>query len=487
VSAYFYGATHERDAYLLALAVPTYFSAVMSGVLSMVFIPIFIDYHKKNPQQAWRIASTLINLIGLLSVFITIACFLFSRQVVGFLAPNYNAYQTKMTIDLLHILIPVVMFSTINIFFSSLYYAEFRFIRAALVPIVSAVIMVTCNVAFNSLIGIKSLAFGSLAGSAVGMLILLPGMLGKGRYTFCLDIREEGLRRLFWAALPLFIVSLLYNFNTPFQRMIAANLSTGSISFMAYATQIVVILTSLTSSGITTTVFPMISHSWAEKDIAATGRHLAMGIRLVLLISMPITAGALIFGSTFVSLLFERGAFDHKATLAVTQCLVLLMGSFVAGGLNNILSKVFYTANKTLFFAIYNVFETLAYMGLAWMLSRWFSFRGLAMAASIRDIIGLMACLFVVSQTVKGIAWLDTLKDIFKIAASTLILLLMFIILNYWFAARMPGVALLALAVCLSVALYSTLTIYVFRIEDARHLLRKVAVKIPFLNFLQYE
>jgi putative peptidoglycan lipid II flippase len=485
VSAFFYGATPARDAYLLAIVVPNYLSSVVSGILSFVFIPIFIDYHIKDAQRAWRIASSLINLVTVAMVLVALAGFCWPLRLVGLLAPGYGVAEAQTAAHLLRILLPSVIFTSLVGVFCSLSYAEHRFVLPALATIVATLVTLLVNITLNHALGIKSLAFGFTCGSAISMLILLPGMLRQGRWTFSLNLRDEGLHRMFRASLPLCLASLLYRFNTGFERMLASHLPAGSISFMGYATQIAMVLSTLTSGGIATTVFPLISRTWAEKDMVATRKYFALGIRTILLVSLPIAAAAVVLGSTFVALLLERGAFQHEATAAVTQCLVLLMGSYIFGSLGNVVAKGFYVAQKTTFLAVYNILETTFYVGLAWFLSRLLSYRGLALAASLRNTFSLCLYIFLVRRIFQGINGRALLRDSFKISAASLVLLLVFFLLNHWLAGIVDGIALLALAAAVGGVLYFLLTIHVFQIKDAVELLVKLKASMTFARFLK--
>ena len=338
--------------------------------------------------------------------------------------------------------------------------------------------IIAINEILNPYLGISSLAVDTLLGSAVPVIMLFPVMYNNKHYSFIIDHREKGLTRIFRAGLPLFAVSLIYKLNFGFERIIGTNLPAGSISSLAYATQITAMMTTITSSGIATTIFPAISQSWAKKDSVAINNHLALGVRMVLMISLPITAGILVFRDTLLRVIFERGAFDHKASIAVGQCLVLLLGSFIAGGINVIVSKIFYVGRSTSIFAIYNIFETILYMTMAWFLSQSYSLWGLALASSIRDIVGLIVCVFLVKRFIINVELRCINIETYKIFGSSFILFVAYSLLNYLCKNYLSGIMLLSLAILFGGLLYGFLTIYIFKVQDAEKIFYKVLVKI---------
>ena len=62
VIAHMFGATVETDAFLVAFIVPGIFAGVVASTIPVAFIPVFTKYRiEQGEEDAWRIASTLIN------------------------------------------------------------------------------------------------------------------------------------------------------------------------------------------------------------------------------------------------------------------------------------------------------------------------------------------------------------------------------------------------------------------------------------------
>src|SRR5690242_16182438 len=58
-----FGAKVELDAYFAAITLPTYFSAVLLGGLSYVFVPLFVGHRTSGSEaQAWKIADNIVTL-----------------------------------------------------------------------------------------------------------------------------------------------------------------------------------------------------------------------------------------------------------------------------------------------------------------------------------------------------------------------------------------------------------------------------------------
>lgn len=400
-----FGTTMERDAYFVAIVIPGYITAVLLGSLTVTFVPIFIGYEtKKSKAEAWKIASIITNLTFLVLFGISFFGVVFARQLISVTAPGFKGDQLSYTVSLLRIILPAVIFSGLTNLLSSIYYAEHRFLRPAIVPVVNTVLMLLSVVLLNHWWGIKSLAFGYVIGAIASFIILTPVLFTHGRYQLCFDLRNDGVRQVIRVMAPLVLAYLFYKAGTVFQRMIASTLPTGSISYLGYATRITSILGGITTAGIATTLFPVMARSWAENDLAKVREYFAKGVRIIMLVTFPILTVFFVLGVPIIQILFERGKFDHNATLAVASVmLILLAGPFVCGGLGAVVWKGFYLSQKTTLVFLLGITHTGIYLGAAIILSRIYSFVGLAWASTIQYAVMLIMGMVAMKIIYKGL------------------------------------------------------------------------------------
>lgn len=97
VIAHMFGATAETDAFLIAFIIPGVFAGLVASAITVAFIPVFTEYRlKQGEEDAWRIASTLINVI--FGVLIAGAIFtLFAAPVIVHLLGPGLAEETRET------------------------------------------------------------------------------------------------------------------------------------------------------------------------------------------------------------------------------------------------------------------------------------------------------------------------------------------------------------------------------------------------------
>lgn len=480
-----FGTTMERDAHFAALVVPVYIEAVLLSSLTITFVPIFIEYEtNRNKKEAWKVASIFTNLTFLVLLGISLLAFTFARQLISITAPGFKGEELLLTAVLLRIILPSIIFRGLSSLLSSIYYAHHRFLQPAIVPVINTVLMLSSVVVLTRYWGIKSLAFGNMIGAIVGFFILVPIHFKKGRYRFSFDFHNEGVRQVIRVMSPLVLAGLFYRAGTLIQRMIASTLPTGSISYLGYATRITTIFAGIATSGISTTIFPIMAKSWAENNLAKVREYFAKGVRIIMLITFPITMIYAVLRVPIIQVVFQRGVFTHQDTLAVANVmLILLIGPFICGGLGNVVWKGFYISQRTKLASVLGVTHTLIYTFLAYILAKSFSYLGLAWASTIQSVIGILMGMTAMKFIYKGVNGRKLVAVFLRILSASLASSICVYYSFYLFVVKLSLISSVVLASTMGLIIYALLVVYIFKIDEAIFLQRKAAVIFNELSF----
>jgi putative peptidoglycan lipid II flippase len=122
--------------------------------------------------------------------------------------------------------------------------------------------------------------------------------------------------------LPAIFGSAVYQFNQFMGTLLASFLEEGSVSWLYYADRLVQFPLGVFAIAISTAALPSLSSQAAEKELERFEATLAHALRLVFFITLPATAGLIVLGRPIISILFERGAFDARATVMTDLALV---------------------------------------------------------------------------------------------------------------------------------------------------------------------
>ena len=474
-----FGAKMEMDSYLAALVIPQFVMAVLLSALNVTFIPIFIEYEtKKSEGEAWKVASIFTNLTFLVLFGISLLGFIFAKQLISVTAPGFKEAQLSLTITLLRIILPSIIFAGLTSLLSSMYYAEHRFLRPAIVPVVNALLMLSSVLLLSHHWGIKSLAFGRVIGTVLSFSILVSILFKNSRYHFNLDFSNEGVIQIIKVVSPLILAGLFYRATTLIERMIASTLPQGSISYLGYATTIIMILGTIAAGGISTSIFPVMARAWAENDLAKVRKYFAKGVRIIMLTTFPITTVFVVLRVPIIQVLFERGAFDHRTTMAVANVLAILMVAFVTYGLGSVVGKGFYISQRTNLVAIIGISGITAYFGYAYILSKYLGYIGLAVAGALFPAISIVVTTSVVRRIFGGINGKKILEGFLKIAAASFIGGF-FIYYSFQVAAllNMSLIFKTGIAGFLGVSTYALVSLQVFKLEEALEMKDKLLKK----------
>ena len=430
--AYFFGASSQRDAYFAAMAIPTYIAAILSGSVCIMFLPKYVDVlNNEGEQSAKYFLSNTFGFSVILTLLIVILFTVFAKTVLSFTAPGFDGIEQEFTKKILIILLPTLIFQIGASLISSVLQVNHKFLIPVIAPLFGAVISLGIVLLFSAQIGIASLAFGTLAGSVVVMGIsyftLKKIKLPLG---FKLNLKDSNLLALIVIAMPLFLGGVFYRLMPVFERMIASNLQQGSISYLGYSNQFLAILATITTSGIATTVFPRMAKAYSENDINALRDSFLMAMTTILVIVLPVAIIFYVFGIPVIQILLERGAFTHDITIAVYSTFVILLGAFIFQSLGNIVMRILYLSKMTVMATIIAFIEIVSYLFCGLLLTKYYSYKGLAIAQSFSTGLTILFSLLIINKRLFKID-LSFMKIFSKIIFSNLVLLIFFSLVNF--------------------------------------------------------
>ncbi|WP_190277551.1 murein biosynthesis integral membrane protein MurJ [Adhaeribacter rhizoryzae] len=424
VIASLFGTTIERDAYFVAMAFPAYLSAVLLGAYGVVFLPAFIQKQKDGYKKSKVFVSNNINIIFIIVTVVTIGGIIYAKEILSFTAAGLNGEELDLATQIFKFLLPVVIFQSLINILSSVSQSQNNFVLPAISPIVTSIVSLVFLIILFPYYGILSLAIGTLVGNFLSLLLFMP-VLTKN-YTFHINFYDKDFHRVVIISLPLLLSGLITRSNSLFERFVASTLPQGSISYLGYATQIQNILCSVAISSIGTIIFPLLAKKWAENDLDLTRKYYSNGIRLILIITVPIAILFVFEGEVVIQMIFERGNFLHESTIIVSRVFSLLALSFICTSLASVVSKIFYLTGKTVVVSLTEVFVSLVYFLISLLLVKDFSFYGLAAASSLTTFMSILIILYLGNKLLKGIDFVYILKGpaivlIFSIASITII------------------------------------------------------------------
>ena len=339
VTARFFGASWDLDAFLAALVVPTILFGVFNGALVSALVPIFAGYVSTDREaDAARLACTLILAISIGLAAAAVVGWMFAPYYVPLIV-HFPQDRLAVTVEMTRWLLPMIVATSLAGIVAALLNAHQRFAAAALQGVaLNAAVIAAVELGFRQY-GAGALVIGTVLGYFAQLAVQLPAFFALRGLRWTIDLKHPGLKRVLDTLGPIAVGSAAGQLALFFDRFFASGLNVGSISGMNYAVKIVGFPQQLFVTAIATVIFPVFASQFANRNRHAMRRSIATSLQLVIFCTVPSALGLIMLAGPIVRTLFERGAFTPQATALCTSLLPYAAAGLVALAANVVLTR----------------------------------------------------------------------------------------------------------------------------------------------------
>jgi len=409
VIASYFGATGPVSAFTAASTAPKMlYDFLVGGMLSAALVPVLSDYARldrsrldsaqeadqppeganvgPNPELV-RLVGALLSLAVVTLAGLALLMVVFAPQVAELLAGGFDDFDhalLPLTARLVRLMAPVVWFISMAGLLTGVLFALQRFSVPALASAVYNLGIVVAAPLLAGRVGIVSLAVGVLAGGMV-QFGLMAWDVRRAGLKFTVRWSHPALGRIVLLYLPIAAGLIVAQFQVGLDRRLASGTGVQSIAWMSKATTLQQMPLGMISVAISLAALPRLSQQFAAGDEGAYRATLARGLRMVIVMIVPLLVGLGLLAEPTVRLLFERGQFTADDTAQVVSALqVYLVGALFAS-IDFPLIYAFYARNDTLLPALVGVLSVLVYAVLALALIEGLGFLGLVWADTAKQ------------------------------------------------------------------------------------------------------
>ena len=349
------GATREADLYFASFTLPDFLNYLLAaGALSIVFIPIFVEYVERDEHEgAWRALSVIANFILIVGGLAIALLMVFAKPLAGLVAPGFTgAGELDNLTHLIRIILPAQLFLVVGGLLSAALQAQDRHLLPALAPLVYS-----AGIILGGLIGSRvgasadGFAWGVLIGAALGpfALPLCGCMHSKMRWHPLFSLANPDLKRYLWLSFPIMVGFSIVVVDEWIVKNQASYLPAGALSYLQYGRTLMKVPIGVFGMAIGVASYPTISRMVAAGSIVDAYGTLAHAVRLMLFVTFAaqvcltlagFEASYLIWG--FMSHRFN--AADAAATGSVLAFLCLGLSGWAA---QTVISRGFYALGST--------------------------------------------------------------------------------------------------------------------------------------------
>jgi putative peptidoglycan lipid II flippase len=347
IVAYYFGRGVQVDAFQIAWTVPnTVYDLLIAGAVSAALVPVFSEYAEGEADEFWRVVSGVLTIALAALAAVTALAVWQAPALVALLTPAEQAELRALATPLMRLLAPAVLLMGLSGLVTAVLHAQRRFLLPAFVMVAFNLGMVLGVVLLHDRLGISSLAVGALIGSLAQVALQLPGLRGA-RLRGGLGARHPAVGRILRLYGPVALGIGFSVVGTLIDRRLAGGFP-AALGTMRYATTLIQFPLGLVASAVSLAVLPTLSRQSAAADEERFRATLAMGLKVVLLLILPATAGLAALAGPITRLTFERGVFEAGDTAITALALLCYLPGLPAAAFDQVLLFAFYARKNTL-------------------------------------------------------------------------------------------------------------------------------------------
>jgi putative peptidoglycan lipid II flippase len=433
-----FGSNREMDAYIAAITLPNYIVTVLLSVQGAVFIPVFIDYlQSKNEEEAWNVASGVINgYLCFLGAF-TVVGVLFAKQLLQLTVPGLSSSTLELSAQMATIVWPGLIATGIVMLLSSVYQATGHFAWPTTVTLIGQIVNLVLVLALSRRLGIVAVAIGATVNMFLQAILVSRIVFRPSRYRFGFYFNHPGIRKIYYLLWPLIISGIGTRITPIVERYLISGMPSGSISHLNYAFKMVELLSGQLSAGISVVIFPRMALNVSQKNFPDLKHTISLSLRLMWLAIAPAIVLGIVLALPVITVVFQRGQFSGTDSQAVASLMSIYLLALAPMCLGSVTGRSFYALQDTRTPAILGIIESIAYIGYMALLVQYLGVVGVAIGYVIYFNVSLLWQVIIIRYKTGnkgGTAFISSFAKIGTAAlgAGILTYLMTKLTANYW-------------------------------------------------------
>ena len=346
-----FGTSPNFDAFTAANQLPEVFYVLIAGgSLAAAFIPVYsATLTGKGPSQSARLANTILTLVililGTISALGAVIAPWLTRVL---LVPNFTPELQELTADIMRIILIQTTIFGISGVLSSILNAHQHFALPALAPLALDIGYVVGLYLFVPQMGIIGLAWGTVVGGLLHILIQLPALLRyRISYRPTLALQMTGVHEVVRLMGPRVVTLGTIQLADLFIIRIASSLPSGSTSGYFYGFSLMQLPETLLGTAIALVVFPTMAELFNAGDVPGMKETAVSALGIIWTLTIPAAAMLVLLGQPAIVLFLQGDVFDAASTQLVYSVLIVFSVRVVSEATVEIVARLFYAQHNT--------------------------------------------------------------------------------------------------------------------------------------------
>ena len=446
--AAFLGTGLYADCFAVAFQIPNLLRRLFAeNAISVAFIPTFKGYLEKgdseeNKKETQEFITSTLTLVTFLTACIVVIGIIitpllmpiFCKKPADATAANYAELlqywlmQKQEITYLTRLMFPYLLLISVAAFFQGVLNGCNIFAPSGFTPVLfnGIVILATYILSPFTENPARAMSIGVICGGSIQALFQWPFIKQTGwkiRFTTLKKtFTNPGTRKVVSLILPTIVGIAAYQLNDLVSTSMATRAGEGIASSLQYSLRLQELILGIFAVSIGTVILPDLSGLANTKKWDEFNKMLIQAIKIMIVISVPVTAYSLVTGKELISLLYKNKLFDdNSVALTLGEFRFHICGLlFIA--LNRILSPAFYAQGNTKLPTLAGIICFATNIFLVLVLIKPMGGNGIALALSLASFINTIF-LFIFMKKMEAI-------EVKKVVINTIIYILKILILS---------------------------------------------------------
>lgn len=372
--ASFLGTSKFADAFGIAFMIPNLLRRLFAeNSISVAFIPTFRGYLEDSAtsgkdsdefKKTKEFLNSTITLISFCTTVVVILGIAFSPLIIPLFLDESDSVLTAEAVLLTRIMFPYLFVISLAAFFQGILNGVKIFSPSGFTPVLFNSIVIACTYIFTPLLtknvadaeiraqmAARAMSIGVLIGGCVQAIFQLPFVIKTGWFCHFTSLKKAfknpGTKKVIALVGPTVIGMAAYQLNDVISTALAGKAGTGIVSSLQYSLRLQELILGIFAVSIGTVILPDLSGLAKTQKWENFNRLLSQAIKIIALISIPVTFYSLVCGKEIISLVYKSKNFnDESVQLTLTAFRFHITGLFFIA-MNRVVAPAFYAQGNT--------------------------------------------------------------------------------------------------------------------------------------------
>jgi murein biosynthesis integral membrane protein MurJ len=344
-----FGAGRATDSFFVGSRIPIGLGAVLMVAANQALVPmVSTRLTERGEEYTWRFVSLLFTAVIVLgAVFWGVAvalAFPLMRVTAPGLARSEIVTATEVA-RIMFLLVPLIGLAELM---RALLNARYRFVAPAAMNVVMNGLAATL-ILFFAHRDLQRVAWAYVIG-AVAQLLFMLGVAYREhfRYRIRLDLRDPDVVEMGKLSVRPIVAAGLNPLESVVEQSFASFLPAGSITIINYAYRLISALGgTVFFRSVVVALIPRLTEATTKKNERQVSHITVLGVQIMFVLSMPLTAFVVVLSHPTIRVLFSRGRFSPHDAALLAVVLSVYASSLIGAGVQRALLAPFFARLDT--------------------------------------------------------------------------------------------------------------------------------------------